>query len=233
MRQLLEQINTLPGVVGSFVRSEAGEVLAHAFPPLFDVSIFQEAADALTEIVSGPNGCVGPDLIDFRFAESRILIRPLAAAQLLLLCSKDVNLQVLNISLNVAIKKLEKLVGEAPVAAEPMPVVEVATPAAVTSEVDGLFLEVGSLVPAEANKGFEQLGMVAINQATAHRISNHFGVGTVKKANLLNPASGKEGLFPLMIVNDDDNKYDGKLILGKSIEKKLATEIGDRLQVKL
>jgi hypothetical protein len=233
MRQLLEQINTLPGVVGSFVRSEAGEVLAHAFPPLFDVAIFQEAANALADIVSGPSGSVGPDLIDIRFAESRILVRQLPAAHLLLLCSKDVNLQVLNISLNVALKKLEKLIGEAAVVAEPAPVADVAANAAVTSDADGLFLEVGSLVPAEANKGFEQLGMVAINQATAHRISNHFGVGTVKKANLLNPTSGKEGLFPLMIVNDDDNKYDGKLILGKSIEKKLAAGSGDRLQVKL
>lgn len=232
MQHLLEQINSLPGVVGSFVRSETGEVLAHAFPPFFEVSVLREAADCLSAISSGLNGCQGPELLDFRFAEGRILVRPLADVQLMLLCTKEVNLQVLNMSLNVAIKKLEKLLTEAPAVAEP-PLSAVAETAASSAAEDGLYLEAGNLIPAEANKGFEQLGMVAINQVTAHRISNYFGQSSVKKVKLVNLASGKEGVFPLMVVNDDENKYDGKLILGRSIEKKLEAQAGDRLQVKL
>ena len=234
MQHLLEQINTLPGVVGSLIRSETGEVLAHAFPPLFEVTVLQEAASCLATISSGLKGCQGPELLDFRFADGRILVRHLTAAQLLLLCTKEVNLQVLNVSLNVASKKLEQLIAEAPTAETSVPVTAAGTiDSHSTEETDGLYLEAGNLVPAEANKGFEQLGMVAINQTTAHRISNFFGIGTVKKVKLINLKSGKEGMFPLMVVNDDDNKYDGKLILGRSIEKKLEASDGDRLQVML
>jgi predicted regulator of Ras-like GTPase activity (Roadblock/LC7/MglB family) len=239
MQQVLAQINSLPGVIGSFVQEGGGQVVAHLFPPLFDSAIVQDASHAIGEVLASLHECEGPESVDFRFAEGRVLVKPLTGAQLVLLCTKDVNLQVLTISLNVAIKKLEKL----------LPVVAAAQPAAGQHQVvpaapatpvppsdgsgDGLFLTVGQLAPAEANKGFEQLGMVAINQSTVHSIGNHFGVGTIKKVKLSNRGNGKSGVFPLMVVNDDEGKYDGMLVLGRSIEKKLEAQVGARLLVEL
>ncbi|HEY5974295.1 MAG TPA: roadblock/LC7 domain-containing protein [Geobacteraceae bacterium] len=239
MQQVLEQINSLPGVIGSFVREAGGKVVAHVFPPLFDSSIVQDASQSLADALTSLQECEGPESVDFRFAEGRVFVKPLADAQLVLLCTKDVNLQVLTISLNVAIKKIEKL----------LPAVETVPPAASQDQVaivppsrpvmpaadggDELFLTVGQLAPAEANKGFEQLGMVAINQSTVHSISNHFGVGTIKKVKLGNQDNGKNGVFPLMVVNDDEGKYDGMLVLGRSIEKKLEAAVGSRLLVEL
>jgi len=232
MQQLLDQINSLPGVIGSLVNSNARGVVAHAFPPLFDVSIIQEAARALPNVSRGLQGGDGPDCIDFRFADGRIIVRPLPSAQLLLLGTKELNTQVLNISLNVAVKKLEKMLSDSAADSSVKSLLDEQEMIPCGSD-DELVLEVGTLVPAEANKGFEQLGMVAINQNTAHRISSYLGVGSLKKATLVNGLKGKEGVFPFMIVNDDESKYDGKLILGKGLEKKLQVEIGDKLTVKL
>ena len=49
-------------------------------------------------------------MLDFRFRGSRIVVRPVKGATLFLLCTAEANLQFLNISLGMAIPKIEKLV---------------------------------------------------------------------------------------------------------------------------
>lgn len=226
MEQVLQQINTLPGVVGSFVILADGRVAAAVFPPLFDQPIIEEAAGSLAAIRERLQLGESLDLLDLRYANGRILVKTLAGGLLLLLCTKEVNLQVLAISLNVGMKKLEKLLlaGET-VAASPPELPEAAS--------GTLTLTAGHLIPAEADKGFDQLGMVAMNQATAHRVSSFFGSGSFKKVTLINEANGKTGTFPVMVVNDDENRYDGMAILCRAIEKKLDAKAGELLRVEI
>lgn len=226
MEQVLQQINTLPGVVGSFVILADGRVAAAVFPPLFDQPIIEEAAGSLAAIRERLQLGESLDLLDLRYANGRILVKTLAGGLLLLLCTKEVNLQVLAISLNVGMKKLEKLLlaGET-VAASPPELQEAAS--------GTLTLTAGHLIPAEADKGFDQLGMVAMNQATAHRVSSFFGSGSFKKVTLINEANGKTGTFPVMVVNDDENRYDGMAILCRAIEKKLDAKAGEPLRVEI
>lgn len=226
MEQVLQQINTLPGVVGSLVILADGRVAAAVFPPLFDQPIIEEAAVSLAAIRERLQLGESLDLLDLRYANGRILVKTLAGGLLLLLCTKEVNLQVLAISLNVGMKKLEKLLlaGET-VAASPPELQEAAS--------GTLTLTAGHLIPAEADKGFDQLGMVAMNQATAHRVSSFFGSGSFKKVTLINEATGKTGTFPVMVVNDDENRYDGMAILCRAIEKKLDTKAGELLRVEI
>lgn len=229
MEQVLQQINTLPGVVGSFVALADGRVAAAVFPPLFDQPIIEEAAGSLAAIRERLQLGESLDLLDLRYANGRILVKPLAGGLLLLLCAKEVNLQVLAISLNVGMKKLEKLLlaGEA-VAASPPELPELPEAAS-----GNLTLTAGHLIPAEADKGFDQLGMVAMNQATAQRVSSTFGSGSFKKLTLINEANGKTGTFPVMVVNDDENRYDGMAILCRAIEKKLDARAGEQLRVEV
>ncbi len=229
MEQVLQQINTLPGVVGSFVILADGRVAAAVFPPLFDPPIIEEAAGSLAAIRERLQLGESLDLLDLRYANGRILVKTLAGGLLLLLCTKEVNLQVLAISLNVGMKKLEKLLlaGET-VAASPPELPELPEAASGT-----LTLTAGHLIPAEADKGFDQLGMVAMNQATAHRVSSFFGSGSFKKVTLINEANGKTGTFPVMVVNDDENRYDGMAILCRAIEKKLDAKAGEPLRVEI
>ncbi len=111
MKTVLEQLNALPGVVGSMVYDPEGQVLAKSFPALFDVEALAEAARILLYGVTGLEVAAGAiTKLDLRFRESRLVVRPLTGATLLMLCTPQANLQFLTISVGMAIPKIEKLV---------------------------------------------------------------------------------------------------------------------------
>jgi predicted regulator of Ras-like GTPase activity (Roadblock/LC7/MglB family) len=111
MQTVLDQMNTLPGIVGSMVYNAEGQVLAKAFPALFDGDALASAAGVLLYGVPGLEVAAGTiSLLDLRYGESRIVVRPIKGANLLLLCTRQANLQFLNISVGMAIPKIEKLV---------------------------------------------------------------------------------------------------------------------------
>lgn len=110
MQTVLNQLNTLPGIVGSMVYDPEGRVLAQAFPTLFDADTLASAAGILLNGTSGLEVASGSiSMLDFRFRDSRIVVRPLTGATLLMLCTTQANLQFLNISVGMAIPKIEKL----------------------------------------------------------------------------------------------------------------------------
>jgi len=114
MDTVLAQLNGVPGVVGSLVCDAEGRVLSQAFPPLFDASLLGEAATALADSVVGLEMMTGAvNVLDFRFADSRVVVKPLSGAMLVMLCAKSINVQMLHISASVATKKLAKLVQDA------------------------------------------------------------------------------------------------------------------------
>ncbi|MDR3684708.1 MAG: roadblock/LC7 domain-containing protein [Geothrix sp.] len=110
MQTVLDQMNTLPGIVGSMVYDAEGHVLAKAFPALFDSEALASAAGVLLYGVPGLEVAAGAiSTLDLRYGESRIVVRPIKGANLLLLCTRQANLQFLNISVGMAIPKIEKL----------------------------------------------------------------------------------------------------------------------------
>jgi len=113
MQTLLSQLNTVPGVVGTLVCSADGKLLAQAFPPVFDGSALADAAKTVAKSTAGLGTVSGTvRMLDLRYANARIVVRPVAGANLLFLCSPSVNLQPLAISASVAAAKLEELVAE-------------------------------------------------------------------------------------------------------------------------
>lgn len=231
MREILTQLNAVPGVVGSFVCGGGGELMVHAFPPLFDESIVRQASAAVADRNSGVRAAAGSfDLLDFRYNDGRIVVKPLSEAFLLLLCTKAINLQVLNISLNVAKGKLDALIAAAgQVFAGPAPV-----QASAAKAVDGvLTLPACHIADSTVGSSFEQLGMGALTQTTAQQISNFYKTGAVKKLKLTSTVSGISAIFPFMVVNENDAAYDGKIILCRAIEKKLKVGPGDLLTVEI
>jgi len=225
MDAILQQLNGVPGVIGSLVCGGDGAVVAHAFPPLFDAAIIEGVSATVADPASGIRNAVdSADLLDFRYGDGRIVIKPLRNAFLLLLCTKGVNLGVLTISLNVAKGKLESLL----VATQDSPLT-VAT--AVTPDL--MELAVCHLVDGTKGSSFEQFGMAALTPATARHVSSYYRGGAFKRLKLTNRTNGTTGVFPVMIVNENDSSYDGKIILCTSIEKKLEAVPGDRLLVEI
>ncbi|MBI3486946.1 MAG: roadblock/LC7 domain-containing protein [Acidobacteria bacterium] len=134
MQTLLNQMNTLPGIVGCLIYNPEGRILTQAFPPAFDPGHLAEAAGILLNGTLGLEVATGPvSMLDFRYRGARIIVRPIKGAALLLACSPQANLQFLNISLGVAIPKIEKLVAHQallPEPAAPEPAAGVAAPPA-------------------------------------------------------------------------------------------------------
>ncbi len=113
MQTLLTQLNTIPGVVGTLVCGADGKLLAQAFPSVFDGSTVADVAKTLAQSTAGLGTVSGTvRMLDLRYANARIVVRPVAGANLLFLCSPSVNLQPLAISASVAAAKLEELVAE-------------------------------------------------------------------------------------------------------------------------
>jgi hypothetical protein len=115
MNALLRPLIMVPGVAGCMVTDPDGRILAHAFRRSIPASKLLEAAQVLADGSAGLTAtCGAVGLIDLRFGEARILVRPLAGAHLLFLCDKAVSLQPLLISAAVAAPKLEKLLQARP-----------------------------------------------------------------------------------------------------------------------
>ncbi|HEX7488926.1 MAG TPA: roadblock/LC7 domain-containing protein [Anaeromyxobacteraceae bacterium] len=118
MQDVLAQLNTVPGVLGSLVSDREGQLLAHAFPPTFDASQLQRAAAVLAERGPALDSALGQvGLSDFRYAGARVVVKGLGGGRLVFLCAPAVSLPFLGMSAAAVVPKLERLVRERPAAA--------------------------------------------------------------------------------------------------------------------
>lgn len=230
MQQILQHINSVEGVIGSAVFSEKGEVLAHAFPALIDASALKMAANLSLECINGLQVSQALEILDLRYAEGRVIIKAFPGALLCLLCSKAINMQVVSITLNLATRKLEAKLPKAASPSEPAPI----NPNLPDSSAsDGkLRLAVSHLANKEASSSFDSLGMIAVSQFTAKQINDFYSL-PFKKLTLFNATAETSGTFPVMVMNDMDQSFDGTIIIGPSIEKRLKVSEGDTVEVKI
>ena len=226
MQDILQHINSVDGVIGSAVFSEKGEVLIHAFPALIDASALKMAANRALECIHGLQIAQTLDILDLRYAKGRIIIKAFPGALLCLLCSKTVNMQILSITLNLATKKLESLIPTEAVVIVPSFLPD--TPAAAAK----LRLAVSHLVNKEASNSFDSLGMVAVSQLTAKQI-NDFYSSPFKRLILSNTTRAMSGIFSVMVMNDMDPRFDGTIIIGQGIKKRLQVSEGDAVEVEI
>ncbi len=236
MHKVLEQLNTVPEVVGSMVCTETGALKAQIFPAIFDATFLQKAANA----ISGGGLWAGPltgntGLIDLRYSDGRIIGRTLRGGVLFVLCTKAVNLQLLNISLNVAKSRLEDLLPAIVEPSAPAPAAQIApTAVMLAANNNDKILVVDELdASSEAGRGFQELGMAAVSANTAQKLCGLFQVASIKKLRLTKSANGNAGSFGVMIFNDDSSRYDGKIVLSRQIERKLQAVKDDSLLVEL
>jgi predicted regulator of Ras-like GTPase activity (Roadblock/LC7/MglB family) len=223
MQDILRHINSVEGVIGSAVFNETGSVLSHAFPPLIDATALKRAAELAMECTHGLQIAQTLEVIDLRYAEGRIIIKAFPGAMLCLLCTKNINLQLLIITLNLAVKKLETLLPQEK-AADDHP--------GEHADSSTLSLRISHLSNHEASSSFDSLGMIAISQPTSGIISD-FYQAPFKKLILSSPAAGTTGTFPVMVMKDLDQQFDGTIIVGPGIEKKLKVSEGDKVEIRL
>jgi predicted regulator of Ras-like GTPase activity (Roadblock/LC7/MglB family) len=122
MQDVLTQLNAVPGVNGTLLCDADGRLLAKAFPPHLSGAALAEAAKVLAESTAGLATVTGDvRMLDLRYGNARVVVRPVGTARLLFLCAPSVNLQPLTISATVAGAKLEKLLASNATGAEAAP----------------------------------------------------------------------------------------------------------------
>jgi predicted regulator of Ras-like GTPase activity (Roadblock/LC7/MglB family) len=223
MQDILRHINSVEGVIGSAVFNEKGAVLSHAFPPLIDAVTLKKTAELALEFLHGLQITQTLDLLDLRYGEGRIIIKTFPGAILCLLCTKSINLPVLTITLNLAAKKLEAQLPKEE---------ETGVPAEEHLDKTVLRLKISHLANREASNSFDSLGMIAVSQPTSSYISD-FYKSAFKRLILTNTTAGTNGIFPVIVMKDIDQQFDGTIIVGPGIEKKLKVAEGDKVEVKL
>ena len=228
MKDILQHINSVDGVMGSALFSPKGEVLAHACSALIDAESLKKAASLTLECTHGLQISQTLDLIDFRYTDGHVLVKAFPGAMLFLLCANGINLQVLSITLKLAVKKLEaKLPSDVPSAVQP------SAAADDSGSGDGMLrMNISHLANKETSASFDALGMVAVSQSTSQYISDYYKT-PFKKLILTNSSAGTSGTFPVMILKEMDHHYDGSVVVGPGIEKKLKVSEGDKVEVKI
>jgi predicted regulator of Ras-like GTPase activity (Roadblock/LC7/MglB family) len=119
----LSQLAAVPGVVGSMVFDPAGAVAFSAFPPPFDPSALRELAGRLSSDAFFQEWMAGDRaVLDLRFADGHVVVRALERAWILVLCTVQVNAQLLSMSLTQVLRRLKlggEVSGEFPLPAAP------------------------------------------------------------------------------------------------------------------
>jgi predicted regulator of Ras-like GTPase activity (Roadblock/LC7/MglB family) len=231
--------------MGTMLSDEQGNILAHSFPPYIDAGTIKGAAELLQDSIDGLQEITGGvRLFDIRCELGRLIIKTLPHLFVVVLCQPTVNIQLLLISLNVAIKKLEKLSIDHVLvqATQKAAVPQLQTPSTGTSpayshyraESDGK----GVLLTCETMKKtagtfWESMtDSASINRNTSLEISDYFKTGPFKKLTLANRKTGTSKHIPVTVIQHDrDNIYDGKIIMSKALTELLNVTDGDQVRV--
>jgi predicted regulator of Ras-like GTPase activity (Roadblock/LC7/MglB family) len=254
MQSIMLGLTSVPGVMGGMLADERGNVLAHSFPPYFDAGTIKGAAELLQDNTVGLQEVTGGvKLFDIRFELGRLIIKTMPHMFVVVLCQPTINVQLLFISLNVAIKKLEKLsidnllVQTAQQAAPhvQMPPISGATSRPVSaapaySDYRAVTDEKGVLLTCETMKKtagtfWESMAdNASINRDTAFEISNFFKTGPFKKLTVSNRTNGISKHVPISVIQHDrDHVYDGKIILTQALTELLHVKEGDQIRVEV
>jgi hypothetical protein len=108
MENILKDINAVVGVTGCFVCNGEGQVLASALPNLFNQTILSTVGRIMAQTMAGLATArrrkVGD--MDLLYREGRLVIKNLREGCLCILCVRHINVPLLNLTANVAARKL-------------------------------------------------------------------------------------------------------------------------------
>jgi predicted regulator of Ras-like GTPase activity (Roadblock/LC7/MglB family) len=122
VKNILEDINAVVGVTGCFVCGSEGEVLASMLPGVFDGEAVSAAGWTAMQTVLGLQTTRRRRVneLDLLYREGRIIVKSLGEGCLGILCVRNINIPLLNLTANLAARKLKTKL-KAPSPAEKVP----------------------------------------------------------------------------------------------------------------
>ncbi len=123
MQAILSDIGAILGVTGSFVCAADGRLLAASMPAGIDRARLEQAGRILAKTCSGlqtgPQRKVGD--IDLMFADGRLVVKSFGHGCLAIACGRNVNLPMVNLTANMALRKLKEKTSAGEVKTPPPP----------------------------------------------------------------------------------------------------------------
>lgn len=121
MQAILKDIGAILGVSGSFICAADGSVLAESMPANVDRARLEQAGRILARTCSGlqagPQRKVGD--IDLMFADGRLVVKSFGQGCLAIACTRNVNLPMVNLTANMAVRKVKEKLAAGEVKAQP------------------------------------------------------------------------------------------------------------------
>lgn len=129
MQDVLQQLSGIQGVVGALACGPRGELLASAFPPLFDELALHQVAALFSDETAGFRKMAGEGgLLDVRYARGRAFAKPFAQGTVVVIATHAADAQLLGLTIEQAARRLDgaprpaaaarPAAGKAPVPAE-------------------------------------------------------------------------------------------------------------------
>ncbi|MFN2269700.1 MAG: roadblock/LC7 domain-containing protein [Anaerolineae bacterium] len=114
METILKDINAIMGVTGSFVCDAEGQVMARLLPDTLDQKLLIPAARTIAQTIEGLKIAQQDKIgdLDLLYDNGRLIIKSLDESYLCIMCVQRINVPLLNLTANVAAKKLGKMVKE-------------------------------------------------------------------------------------------------------------------------
>lgn len=107
METTLKEINAVLGVTGSFICASDGNMIAQAMPGLYEPGQLALAARVANQffraLEASSQRAAEMDLI---FGQQRLILKTFRGGILAILCARTINLPLLNLTVNVAMKKI-------------------------------------------------------------------------------------------------------------------------------
>jgi predicted hydrocarbon binding protein/predicted regulator of Ras-like GTPase activity (Roadblock/LC7/MglB family) len=110
MEDILGDIGAVVGVAGCFVCDAEGQILASTLPEVFEEGILATVSRTITQTTAGLFIARRRKVqeIDLLFDEGRVVIKPLRTGCLCILCERNMNVPLLNLTADVAARKLSE-----------------------------------------------------------------------------------------------------------------------------
>jgi len=114
MQDILKDMSAAVGVTGCFVCDPDGRVLASTLPAIFDSEVVSAVAKTISQTTAGLVTARRRKIqeIDLLFSAGRLIVRPLRGGSLCLLCTRNINVPLLDLTANVATRKLTEVMKE-------------------------------------------------------------------------------------------------------------------------
>ena len=106
-QRLLQILDDIEGVTGSFVVTHGGELLVHSMPARFGIDGLQLTARRVARIIQcgGANGVQTEDAL-FDFGDGKLLVRKFARGYLCVLCHASINMRSLRLTTRLVARSM-------------------------------------------------------------------------------------------------------------------------------